>query len=54
MKFQEILHKYSAPAMPEMTLGDFLPVSGAEQKQFERMPDTVSYWQDAWRRLKKK
>jgi oligopeptide transport system permease protein len=54
MKFQDILKKYAMPvSVPELKLEDLLPVSGEEQQRIEQMPDTVSYWQDAWRRLKK-
>ncbi len=36
----------------EVNEEDFLPVTKEEQKQLVQMRENVSYWKDAWRRLK--
>ena len=39
--------------LQEMTADDFAPASSQEKENFIQDRQSVSYWKDAWRRLKK-
>ncbi len=53
MDKQKILHRLGLSALPELSDADFAPASKEEQEQITSMQEAVSYWKDAWRRLKK-
>lgn len=53
MNKNRIFQTLGIKSAPDFTADDFLPVSGEEQMQAEVMSQPVTYWKDAWRRLKR-
>ena len=53
MDKQSILRKLNLNSLPDLSEQDFEPASAAEKEQITTMAEAVSYWKDAWRRLKK-
>ncbi len=53
MDKQSVLRKLNLNSLPDLSEQDFEPASAAEKEQITTMAEAVSYWKDAWRRLKK-
>ncbi len=53
MTNEAICKKYNLENLPELSAEDFAHVGKEEQAQIVKMMKPTTYWQDAWRRLKK-